>query len=281
MKRNAQRPILRYHGGKWKLAQWIIDNMPEHLIYCEPFAGAASVLMQKERARIEVLNDINNRIVSLFTVLRDPVSSQRLKELVLLTPYSETEYRICREISADPIEDARRLIVLSHQSHCPTIVSGGILSGWRRGIREHGTTSADEWASLHDEIMSWCDRLRSVFLECGTAIDVISRWDNHDTLFYVDPPYVRSTRTPGLDGYKHEMSDDDHRELAKVLNKCYGMVIISGYASDLYNEMYSGWYRVEQVSVADKGRKKTEVLWINDAACARNPQQLSLFTCCG
>ena len=255
------------------LAKWIISHFPSHRVYVEPFAGAASVLLNKDPSRVEVLNDLNQRIVSAFRVLRDPDLASRLQELLRLTPCSEVEYQAARDRAQCPVEDARRLIVLGHQAHGSTGASGGKLSGWRRGVRPHGPTSAREWSALWKEVLSWSDRLRGVYLECGDAATVIRRWDDPDALFYVDPPYVAETRTQGLRGYAHEMTDDEHRSLAEVLSEVQGMVVLSGYPCDLYDQdLYKGWHRIERNVVADKAKKATEVLWVNEAAASQADQ---------
>jgi DNA adenine methylase len=268
-----KRPILRYHGGKFRTGPWIISHFPPHDIYVEPYAGAASVLLQKTPARNEVVNDLDDRIISAFRVLRDPVQSERLQTLLRFTPYSIVEYMAARERSHDPVEDARRLIILGHQSHGSTGASGK-KSGWRRGMRPRGPASTNEWSNLHDAVTSWGDRLRSVFLESGPAIDVIKYWDGDDTLFYIDPPYLAEVRTSGLASYHHEMTNDDHRELAAVLHECKGMVILSGYDSGLYRDLYPGWQKVSRKTVADQRKPVVEVLWLNAAAAEKQDQML-------
>lgn len=109
------RPILKYHGGKWRIAPWIISHMPPHKNYVEPFCGAASVLLRKPKIAIEVLNDLNGRVVSLFKIMRQPDLAKRLKELIFYTPYAAAEYLEAREVHPDPIEDARRMLILGHQ----------------------------------------------------------------------------------------------------------------------------------------------------------------------
>jgi len=230
----------------------------------EPFAGAASVLLQKPISRVEVLNDKYSRLVSVFRVLRNQGQSAQLAELLALTPYSEEEYQACREQSPDAIEDARRMIVLGHQSHGSTGASGGKLSGWRRGVRTCGGSSADEWRHLWAHVERWATRLRGVYLENDDAVAVMQRWDAKETLHYVDPPYVASSRVAGMRGYAHEMDDDAHRALADALGKLDGMVIISGYASPLYDEIFAGWERLQRSHVADRGNRRTEVVWMRN-----------------
>ena len=133
------RPILRYHGGKWKLAPWVIEHFPPHRVYVEPFCGAASVLAQKPRINHEVINDLNGRLVNLFRLLRDPAASAKLVELVYLTLYSDAEYRLATEPADDLLEDARRLLVLGGQAYSSCAAAGGSsgkLTTWRRRISE-------------------------------------------------------------------------------------------------------------------------------------------------
>lgn len=266
-----QKPVLRYHGGKWRLAPWVIEHFPEHGFYVEPFAGAASVLMRKPRSKVKVLNDINGRLVNCFRVLRNRAQAEMVMELLRLTPCAEEEYRICRERSDDPIEDARRLLVVGRQAHGSTGASGGKMSGWRRAsIRPCGPLRENDWGEVWQEVLAWADRLRDVYLENDDAITVIERWDCDEALFYVDPPYPFSTRTARPDGYEHEMSDDGHRTLAEVLRTAVGAVVLSGYPCPLYDqELYPDWHRVERDAMADKGKRRTEVLWVNPVAWHR------------
>ena len=257
------KPILRYHGGKWKLAPWIISHLPAHRVYVEPFAGAASVLLQKPRSYAEVLNDKYGRLVNVFRVLREPSTAARLREMLRLTPYASAEYQLAYEVSACPVEDARRMLLLGWQAHGSVAVCGRRYSGWRRGLRPHGPNSADDWTRLPDQVESWTARLRDVFIECGEAAEVIRSWDAPDTLFYVDPPYVGSERKGGLNGYTHELTDDGHRQLAGMLRGCKGMVAVSGYESELYRELYRGWRTAARRHHIHRGQATTEVLWLS------------------
>lgn len=275
--RRPTRPLLRWHGGKWRLADWIISHFPPHRVYVEPFAGAASVLLRKPPSGVEVLNDRHQRLVNLFRLLRDPDQAARLAELARLTPYAEAEYHACREPAADPLEDARRLLVLSWQSHGSNGASGGRpLTGWRRGDRGGTSNSAREWAALWTHVAAWADRLRGVFIESADAVKIIRRWDGSDVLFYCDPPYPLATRTARSSGYQHEFSDADHAALAEVLRDVRAAVALSGYACPLYDRLYPDWVRADKRALADARAWRTESLWLNPAA-ARGFKQSSFW----
>lgn len=106
-----KHPAIRYHGGKFRMATWIISHFPVHRCYVEPFGGAASVLLKKEPSEAEVYNDLDGDVVNLFRVLRDPATSQALITACALTPYSREEFTHAYEHSEDPVERARRLVV--------------------------------------------------------------------------------------------------------------------------------------------------------------------------
>src|SRR5262245_47952798 len=108
MQLKVKRPVLRYHGGKWELAEWIIEHFPPHRVYVEPFGGAASVLLQKSRSYGEIYNDLDGEIVNLFRVIREQPAE--LLARVETTPFSRDEYREAFDASVDPLESARRVL---------------------------------------------------------------------------------------------------------------------------------------------------------------------------
>lgn len=267
------RPVLRYHGGKWNLAKWIISYFPEHRIYVEPFGGAASVLLQKSRAFSEVYNDLDGEIANLFRVLRDPSQARELQRLLELTPYARSEFEAAYSTAPDPIEAARRLVIRSFMGiGCNAVTRefrtgrGRPSTGFRAVLEPNGALRGQGWVSYTSEVKAFTERLRGVVIESLPAIEVIERFDRHDSLIYCDPPYPKSTRDKG-DDYRFEMSDDEHRELAAVLRRAKGAVIISGYACDLYDlELYPDWRREQREGFADQAKPRTEVLWLNKSA---------------
>lgn len=259
---SIKRPLLRYHGGKFMLADWIISYFPKHKCYVEPFGGAASVLLKKQRSYAEVYNDLDGEIVNLFRVVRD--HGNELKEMLQNTPFSRDEFVLSYENSNNQIEQARRTVVRSFMGFGSASVSGR-KSGFRSNSNRSGTTPAHDWMNLPDALDNIIKRLRGVVIENKNAIDVMFQHDNYSTLHYVDPPYVLGTRYRGEKTacYNFEMSDADHANLLSKIFSLKGMVIISGYENDIYNDLLQNWKKVQRKAFADGAKTRTEILWIS------------------
>lgn len=275
------RPALRYHGGKWRLAPWIVGFFPEHHTYVEPFAGAASVLLRKPRAHAEIYNDIADEIVNVFRVLRDPLLAGRLMRLVELTPWARVEFEASYEPSDDPVEQARRTVVRSFMGFGSGAVYSKHATGFRIGARgARHKSAATDLVSWPAEVPAFVERLRGVTIEHREALPLMAQADGPGTLFYVDPPYPLSTRgnARGVrQKYAQELTDDDHRKLAGALHSLVGMVVLSGYPCPLYEELFVGWQRHECAAMADGARKRVEVVWLNAACSAALAMRRGLF----
>ena len=261
------RPILRYHGGKWRLAPWIISHFPPHRVYVEPFGGAASVLLRKARAYGEVYNELSGEIVNLFRVVRD--QGEELRRALYLTPFAREEYDLSFAVSEDPVEQARRTVVRSFMGFGSNALQRSVKSGFRSNSNRSGTTPSHDWANFPDALVAIIERLRGVVLECKDARAVMEQHDGPGTLHYCDPPYVHETRSQamhGHHGYDHEMTDQDHVELAEFLHGLEGMVVLSGYGCQLLEELYKGWTRVVKRARGDCNARRTEVLWLSPNA---------------
>lgn len=257
-----KRPALRWHGGKFMLAPWICDHLPPHRVFVEPFGGAASVLLRKPRSYAEVYNDLDSDVVNLFRVLRSE-SAAKLVDAVAMTPFSRDEHAEAYLPADDPVERARRLIVRSFMG----FGSNGAhrATGFRANSNRSGTTPARDWINYPDVIPAIVERLRGVIIENRDAVEVMKAHDGPSTLHYVDPPYLPETRDAGQD-YAHEMTVADHKNLLAFLQTVEGMVVLSGYPSNLYDEALQDWKRIERDALADGARRRTEVLWINENA---------------
>lgn len=279
------RPVLRWHGGKWRLAEWIIANFPEHKAYVEAFGGAASVLMQKAPVPAEIYNDLDGACVNVFRVLRDEAKAQRLRELLELTPFARAELTAAYEPTDDDVEWARRSIILSFQGHGSDAVTRGYTTGFRSNLSNGRALPAQSWATWPEAIPAFTQRLRGVVIDNTDAVSLMERLDRPTTLHYVDPPYLPETRSSkyvlrSKNGYRHELTRDQHVDLLAALRQLEGMVVLSGYPSDLYDATLPDWTRLETKALADGARERTEVLWLNPAcadALERERSQLQLF----
>jgi DNA adenine methylase len=267
----VERPVLRWHGGKWLLADWILSHFPRHRIYTEVFGGAGSVLMRKPGCYAEVYNDLNQDVVNLFRVLRDSNQAKELEHSLRLTPFAREEFRLSYEPAEEPIERARRLVIRCYMGFGSAAFNSKHATGFRANSSRSGTTPAHDWANYPDAMAAMVERLRGVIVENRPALEVIKRHDGPETLHYVDPPYVHVTRKNRQSGNygDFEMTDGDHRELAGVLRSISGMVVLSGYPCALYDELYGDWDCVRREAMADGARKRIECLWLSPATKAR------------
>jgi len=256
---NVSRPVLRWHGGKWLLAPWIISHFPDHRVYVEPFGGAASVLIRKNRSYAEIYNDLDDEVVNLFAILRGP-DSRRLVDLLRLTPFASEEFLSAYDIDECPVERARRTVIRSFMG----FGSNGVhrKTGFRSNSNRSGTTPARDWVNYPEALSAIIERLRGVVILNRDAKDVMASHDGPNTLHYVDPPYMAATRDAGAD-YAHELSNADHADLLSFLMGLDGKVVLSGYPDQSYDSTLKGWRRVDRKALADGARERTEVLWMN------------------
>jgi DNA adenine methylase len=266
-----KHPAIRYHGGKFRLAPWIIEHMPKHICYVEPFGGAAGVLLQKPRSYSEVYNDLDGEVVNLFRVLRDQELNQGLQEACALTPYSRSEFCSAQVPTTDPVERARRMVIRACMGFGTASGIGGD-SGFRSDSKRKYATPAHLWERYPSNLAAVCQRLQGVIIENKDAIPVMRSHDASTTLHYIDPPYLPETRVKGHRYYNHEMTENDHEQLLAVAGSLSGMVMVSGYESELYADVLANWQKVCKGSRISAGRGtkvRTECLWINQAAQER------------
>lgn len=270
---SGKRALLRWYGGKHRLAAWIVAHLPPHAVYVEPFAGAASVLMRKPPATVEVLGDLELEIEDVIHAVRDPESVGRLVELIRDTEFSAATLMQALRVplTKSTEELALRAFVLSamarspeRRSHTPATFRRG---GGVGAITGRQRDPEADWRTYPVAIQRFHDRLRNVRFRRGDAVETMTVYDSLDTLNYVDPPYVPDTRSTPRRGYHHEMTAADHERLLDCVVGLAGMVVLSGYPSELYDDRLAGWHRVEHRGARDSaGNARVEVLWINPAA---------------
>ena len=258
MPQAISRPVLRYHGGKFRLSPWIRSFFPPHQCYVEPFGGAGSVLLTKEPSYAEVYNDLDGDVVNFFRVLRDEQLRAKLCQVMALTPFSREEFERAYDWTDDPVERARRLAIKAGMGYGS---SGGTKTntGFRIDSGRKWSTDFAQWQTYPDEaIAAVGERLRGV---------------GPKTLHYVDPPYVLETRSQatvsvGSRYYRHEMTDWQHMDLLACLKNLQGMVVLSGFHSEMYARSLLDWdqHTTRSRGNARRGGKiNTEYLWLNRA----------------
>lgn len=269
------RPLLRYYGGKWRIASAIIALMPEHSVYTEIFGGGASVLLQKARAKTEVYNDLDSAVVNVFRQMRD--RGPELIRLLELTPFSREEYERAYKGTRDALESARRFIFRA---------AAGIGSdsmhrknGFRIGLLDEKLSTAGSWAGMVPVYPSIVARLRGLIIENRPALQVLRSFDAPHTLHYVDPPYLFSTRKERGRGYAHELLDHEHEQLAEALHGAEGMVMLSGYESPLYDRLYKDWRKVTFAARDNANGHRVEALWMSPTVPVKGPshEHVDLF----
>ena len=257
------RPVIKYPGSKWRLADWIVSLMPTHKSYLEPFFGSGAVFFAKARSRIETINDLDGEIVNLFRVIRD--TPEALERAVALTPYSREEYERAWTAApfcdvTDPVELARLTLVRYNQTYGSCVRYKG---GWKHDRAGRGFAyAARDWVQLPEWISDIMDRLKGVQIEQADGVKLIRRFASPEVLIYADPPYVLSTRKRRQ--YTVEMADNaQHEDLLAALLAHPGPVILSGYDNDLYDKTLLGWTKLQRKAQCEGGGARMETLWLN------------------
>jgi DNA adenine methylase len=254
---------------------WLLPLLPPSHHYCEPFAGSAAVLLNRKPSPVETYNDLDGEVCNFFRVLRD--RKEALIKAIGLTPFSRQEFALACQLDPDltPLERARRFYIRARQVRTG-LAQTATIGRWancKNTSRAGMSGVISRWLGGVEMLPQIADRLLRVQIENRPACDVIRLYDSGKTLFYCDPPYIHSTRGDSK-AYGYEMADEEHRQLAKVLNSAKGLVAVSNYDCDLMNKLYPPprWRKIvgsPRTNHSTKG-KRIEVLWVN-----YNPKELS------
>lgn len=264
----ASRPAWRHFGGKWRLAPFVIENLPEHDHYCEPFSGAASVLLRKARSPIETINDLDGEVVNFFRVLRNDAAS--LLNAIYWTPYARTEFVRAFEPAADPLERARRFYVRAQMTFGGVRSSSPQSAGWKVNITRESKRSkhAQEFSDV-EHLENIAHRLIGVQIESRDALEVVQAYDAPGTCFYLDPPYHPATRDRRWrKAYAHELNAWRWNQMLWMLPKLKARVLFSCYPHAETNSYLQahGFTCINKAARTSGGGQRLEALWLNAAA---------------
>lgn len=260
------RPIIKYLGSKWNLAPRIIEMMPPHLTYVEPFGGSACVLLRKKPSRYEVYNDLNSHLITLFRVLQNRQQTKALLRRLRFTLFAEEEYRLATDklnqnVFDDDVDHAWASYV-AHNFSISGILNAAfpVVSNGLHFLKHHKKS-----------ILFFARRFRHVRITTRDAFDLIQKLDREDTVFYLDPPYVLKSRS-ATSSYIHDLDDEHHKRLVDLLPTLKSAVILSGYDNSIYAPLVDvhGWGVEKVLSLCRFGKKnckgsqqRLEVLWYN------------------
>ena len=266
---SRRRIAFGWYGGKFSHLDWLLPLLPACHHYCEPFAGSAAVLLNRETSPVETYNDIDGEVVNFFRVLRD--EHEALIRAIALTPFSREEYHQAIYESGENIsavERARRFYIRARQTRTglAQTASLGRWANCKNTSRAGMSGVVSRWLGGVQALDGIAERLLRVQIENRPAIDLIRLYDSPDTLFYCDPPYLHATRGDAK-AYGFEMDEAQHRELAHTLNACQGKVAVSGYEHPLMDELFKPdrWFKTRGADKTIHSTKgsRVEVLWTN------------------
>ena len=270
-----------WYGGKYSHLDWLLPLLPDCHHYCEPFGGSGAVLLNRPPSPVETYNDLDGEVVNFFRVLRE--DPDELIRQIAFTPFSREEFAIACELDASlsDMERARRFYVRARQVRTG-LAQTATLGRWancKNTSRSGMSGVISRWMGGVAQLEDIANRLLRVQIENRPATELIKLYDDPNTLFYCDPPYIHSTRGDSK-AYSFEMTDEQHIELAIVLNNVKGKVAISNYDCELMNKLYpsSKWTKIHapEKQINSTHDIRQEVLWINyslDQEC----KQQSLF----
>ena len=280
MKPNLHSPVLtqplKWHGGKHYLAKKIIEMMPTHVTYVEPYAGGLSVLLTKDHQDCnEVVNDRNHELIEFWRVLADQTLFAQFQRFVDCIPFSEWHWDHVESIRSGEYAsgyDARVCRAVAFFVFCRLSMAGRMKSFaplTKTRLRRRMNEQASAWLNAVEGLSDVHERLKRVAILDDDAVTVIQKMDCPVTLVYADPPYLHETRATTGE-YDHEMTEAQHVELLDVLAKMQGKFLLSGYRSPLYDEyaQRSGW-RLTEVELPNNAasggekRRMVECIWSN------------------
>ena len=256
-----------WYGGKYVHLGFILPHLPtdaDH--FCDVYGGSAAVLINRKPAPLETYNDLDSELVNFFAVLRDEPDA--LIQQIGLTPFSREELvKACRpEPGLSTLERARRFYIRARQTRTG-LAQTSSEGRWAHCVltsRAGMAGTVSRWLGAVEGLPEIAQRLQRVQVENAPALEVIRRYDMPSTLFYLDPPYVHASRGDAS-AYGHEMTDDDHCDLAALLHGIKGRAVLSGYRSALYDDLFANWHRVDADAKLcnSSKRKRQESLWMN------------------
>lgn len=239
------------YGGKTVIADWIVRQFPKHEIYLEPFCGSCAVLFAKKRSVVEIVNDLDSRIINMYEMIRK--HPRKLAALIWATPSSPENWKYGKT-SKDKLEDARLLMAQQQ------LFSGSVTSSTFAVVGSNNGT-VTSWSNWFKRILPAATRLKGVQILNEDANKCIRRvYKKPNALIYVDAPYKGHEKEYGY--------SVDYEEMVELLNEAEAKVVVSEFPES--EDMWKGWHRLEKKKIGTAGTKQarktktnTELLFMN------------------
>lgn len=243
---------IKWVGGKSRLRKHIIPLIPQHTCYVEPFAGAAWVLFGKPPSQVEVINDIDQDLITFFRVIKE-----KPEELVHSFEWelvARAEFERLAQLDPTTLTDVQRahrfyyLIMagwggeLNYPRFATSITDGG-----------HGNRLFGALKTLKKRIAPVYERLRTVIIENLSWEECVDRYDSPTTVIYLDPPYPNN----GVN-YKHNMrSWEEHTLLAERLAHTQSRWLLSSYDNPDVRRLYKDYHIIPVESFSGMATRKS------------------------
>lgn len=254
------RSIIKYYGGKHYIAKYLLEIIPKHNLYIEPFFGGGNMFFSKPPSKMEIINDLSDNIFSLYKIIADENKYKQLQHRLELTPYhakfrDDYKQKLNEKLT---IEDRAFYYLYVNRTSFNGV--GGF--SCTKLVRNNMIRSVSDYLSLIPHLEEIHNRLRNAVVENKDALELIQKYDDNDVFFYLDPPYVQSTRRSNQK-YMIEMSDEDHERMINLILKSKAKIMLSGYDNEIYNKLVENeWNRLELES-PNSCSDATEFVWIN------------------
>ena len=243
---------ITYYGGKISMVDIILPMFPKHIHYCEPFTGGGAIFFAKPKSKGESINDIDNRVVNFYRVMKTKEKFYQLQEMIQATPHSESDYKksktILKDTTFSDVERAWAFWVQTNMSFGKKI--GGGFTFDKKGKTTKGT--ANKKKDFTDKYLL---RLEKTEIFQRDAVELIKLKDDKDTFFYCDPPYINTNQ-----GHYKGYTKENYTDLLNTLSNIKGKFLLSSYPDDIlkkYVSKYNWNYEEIKMSLCAGNSKDT------------------------
>ena len=282
LKKSQRTPIVvPYYGGREKASRFILPLLPPLPNYVQPFGGAGTLLIKRPRMESrEIYGDLSSSMVELLTMLRD--DPKRTIWQMRGVPFARSIFEAAEAKMANGEARGLDAYIVHSQSWFSKADSDWGVAKHTKAVKAHANATREGIAKDGSGMLPMAEtplyqsamRLQGVEIYCVDALDLIKKWkDDPDAMIHIDPPYLPEVRR-SQDDYRHEMTPEQHAEMLAMVADSHAYIAISGYPSDLYDTVLSGWYRTEKAltigsavgvnGASEDGRaERRETLWMN------------------